>query len=311
MSEAPDPLTLAANAQIEAALGALPPWHTLEPADLRRRLREGMLGERIQLDIAQTRTIPGPAGPIPIRVFIPDDVRGVFLHFHGGGWVIGDEAMQDANLWARAQAAHTAVVSVGYRLAPEDPYPAAPDDCEAAARWLIEHAAAEFGTERLVVGGESSGAHLSVVTLLRLRDRHGYTGVRGVALGYGFYDLRLTPSARLWGERPLVQTTPLLRWFAELFAADAACDDPDVSPLLAPLHDLPPAHFTVGDQDPLLDDTLFMAARWRAAGNESALQVYPGACHGFDVFLDVPVARQAQAAIDTFISTRAGAGAGS
>ncbi|CAM5718446.1 Carboxylesterase NlhH [Streptomyces alboniger] len=68
------------------------------------------------------------------------------------------------------------MVSVEYRLAPENPFPAGPDHCEAAARWLVKHAVDEFGTDRLLIGGESAGAHLSVVTLLRLRDRHGITG---------------------------------------------------------------------------------------------------------------------------------------
>src|SRR5690606_5171609 len=92
-----------------------------------------------------------------------------------------------------------AVVSVDYRLAPEAPYPAAPDDCEAAARWLAAEAKERFGTDRLFIGGESAGAHLSVVTMVRLRDRHRLTPFCGANLNAGCFDLALTPSARRFG----------------------------------------------------------------------------------------------------------------
>ncbi len=89
--------------------------------------------------------------------------------------------------------ARPAVLSVDHRLAPEHPFPAGPDDCEAAARWLVDRAEAEFGTARLLIGGESAGAHLSVLTLLRLRDRHGITGTfRAAHLTFGPYDLSMT-----------------------------------------------------------------------------------------------------------------------
>ena len=187
-------------------------------------------------------------------------------------------------LEALAKQTGLAVVSVGYRLAPEHPHPAAADDCEAAALWLIENARREFGTDRLCIGGESAGAHLAAVTLLRLRDRHRLTPFRGAMLTYGGYDMNLTPSARRWGARNLILSTPIVQKYVDWFAPPGIRNDPGVSPLLADLSGLPPAIFTIGTLDPLLDDSLFMASRWAAAGNAAELAVHPGGTHAFNAF---------------------------
>jgi acetyl esterase/lipase len=176
------------------------------------------------------------------------------------------------------------VVSVGYRLAPENPYPAGADDCEAAALWVLQHRdELAPGGGPLAIGGDSAGGNLTAVTLLRLRDRHGITGVFSAAvLTYGAFDLSMTPSQRLWGDRNLVLSTPIIEWFADLYVPGTTSEerrDPDISPLYADLSGMPPAVFTVGTQDPLLDDTLFMEARWRAAGQETELHIWPEAPH--------------------------------
>ncbi len=194
---------------------------------------------------------------------------------------MGSADYQDGRLEQIANAAGVAVVSVDYRLAPEHPYPAPADDSEAAAQWIVEHAASEFGTNQIVVGGSSAGAHLAVTAMLRMRDRHNYTGFTGAALTYGFFDLSLTPSARNWGDRMLVMNTDLCRWFADAYASGADLTDPDVSPMYADLAGLPRALFIVGTQDPLLDDSVLLASRWAAAGNATELMVVPGAAHGF------------------------------
>jgi acetyl esterase/lipase len=207
----------------------------------------------------------------------------------------------DPALDSLANRASAVVVSVGYRLAPEHPYPAGPDDCEAAALWLAEHAQREFGVERLAIGGESAGAHLSAVTLVRLRARHGATPFRGANLVYGVYDLTFTPSVRNWGERYLILSTPIIHWFCDFFVPDRARrGDPDVSPLYADLRGLPPALFSVGTLDPLLDDSLFMASRWVAAGNRAELAVYPGGVHGFNLF-PTPLAESANRRAEDFV----------
>ncbi len=114
----------------------------------------------LRSDDASDRTIDGPAGPVRLREFRPGQVDGVMLHIHGGGWMTGSPEMMDLLNEAVSKALNLAIVSVDYRLAPENPYPAGPDDCESAALWLVENAKSEYGTDRLLIGGESAGAHL-------------------------------------------------------------------------------------------------------------------------------------------------------
>jgi len=280
--------------QFAELLASQPRIHEVDPVVTRAARAEGRswAGPIVKLDQAQTRTVPGPAGDVPLRVLIPDHVDGVYLHLHGGGWVLGQADQQDEMLWDTACAANLAVVSVEYRLAPEHPYPAGPDDCEAAALWLAQNAQQEFGADRLTIGGESAGGHLAAATLLRMRDRHGYSGFRGANLVYGAYDLSLTPSGRTSPDALLIPTDTM-RWFASHFVPDESMlRDPDVSPLFADLRDMPPALFSVGTADPLLDDSLFMHQRWLAAGNVAELAVYPGGIHGFNR-LPMAAARQA------------------
>jgi acetyl esterase len=234
--------------------------------------------------------IPARGGEIRLRVLRPEgEVTGVYLHFHGGGWVLGRADEQDIRLLALAEATGLCAVSVDYRLSPEHPYPAAPDDCEDAALWLLERGFGELDVPPVAtIGGESAGGHLAATTLLRLRDRHGITDAfRGANLVYGVYDLSMTPSSRNWGDNFLILSTPSMHWFGRCFTGDRTVEElmePDLSPLYAFLHELPPALFTVGSLDPLLDDSLFMSARWQAAGNEAELRVYPEAVHGFNLF---------------------------
>jgi acetyl esterase/lipase len=303
--EAIDAETLAFNAQLEQMLAAVPPIHTQEPQKIRdaREAGRGIFGPIIRSPMAQEHVIPGPDGPLPLRVFIPDAVQGVYLHIHGGGHVLGRAHHSDERNEAIARGCNLAVVSIDYRLAPEHPYPAGPDDCEAAGLWLARHAGSEFGSNVLLIGGESAGAHLAAVTLLRLRDRHSFSGFRGANLVFGVFDLSATPSVRLWGDRELVLSARSIRWFGDHFVAEDRRRDPAVSPLYAKLENLPAALFSVGTLDPLLDDTLFMYSRWIAAGNEADLAVYPGGVHGFTGF-DYPLARRANARIDQFLVER-------
>lgn len=299
-----DDETRAANERLEAMLAGGPSVDQLEPAVVREARERGqsIWGPIERLDHGESRTIPGPAGDLPVRIFRCPEPRGVYLHLHGGGWTLGSERHHDPYLDALAREAQVAVMSVGYRLAPEHPYPDAPDDCEAAALWLVEHARRELGSDRLVIGGESAGAHLAVVTLVRMRDRHGAAPFRAANLVYGCYDLTLTPSARRWGERNLVLSTPIIEYFLDHFVADPALRaHPDVSPLFADLSAMPPALLTVGTLDPLLDDSLFMALRWEAAGNRAELAVHPGGIHGFDAF-PTALARRARARSTRFVA---------
>ena len=279
-----DPETAAFVADLEDRLATISPPQVVGIQAVREAARSGQsfFGPIVHSDIATDRVIDSPAGGLTLRVFTPPVVYGVYLHFHGGGWAQGASDLQDPRLERVARECEIAVISVDYRLAPEHPYPSGPDDAETAAVWLAHNAGAEFGTDRLVIGGESAGAHLSAVALLRLRDRHGLVGAySGANLMYGAYDLTLTPSVRAWGDRYVVLSEPYINWCLDMFVAPEKRTDPDVSPLYADLTGLPPALFSVGTVDPLLDDTLFMHARWLAAGNESEIAVHPGLPHAF------------------------------
>jgi acetyl esterase/lipase len=274
----------AAVMEATAAMNTIDPTSPEGIAWTRKAMEPGGLFGMRAVDHAVTREIDGPAGPLSIRILRPTRVRAVYLHFHGGAFTVGSAAAMDGRNWEYAEALEVATVSVDYRLAPEHPFPAGPDDCEAAARWLVEHALAEFGIDVLLVGGESAGAYLALLTMLRLRDHMGATPpFRGVDLCYGGYDLSGTPSrVQLTGKVPYANGNDATRRLYVPGRSLEECRDPAVSPLWAELHDLPPCLVTVGTADWLLDDNLFLAARLAAAGNAVGLAVYPEGPHGIE-----------------------------
>jgi acetyl esterase len=277
------------NEAIVGLMSGLPDWWNVGAEATRegRRQGRGPFPAPVYSARARTVTITGRDGnEIGLRVIAPQGTaRGVYLHIHGGGWVLGSADQQDPMLERIADNTGLAVVSVEYRLAPEHPYPAGPDDCEAAAAWLVQNAGAEFGSDVLTIVGESAGGHLAAVTVLRMRDRYGYTGFRGANFVYGAFDLSLTPSQRAFGNRRLVLRTIDIQQFANAYLPTVADRRlADVSPLYGALNGLCPALFSVGTQDALLDDSLFMYARWIAAGNAADLAIYSGGAHGFTLF---------------------------
>jgi acetyl esterase/lipase len=301
-----DASTQAFNAELLAKLEALPdPW-LFAPSVIRARRRAGLgpFPPEPMAPDAEMIEIAGQHGPVTLRVLRPRQPEpvGVFLHIHGGGWVLGACDFQDQRLLALAEATGLVAVSVEYRLAPEHPYPQGPDDCETAALWIVAEAAARLGVGPMrAIGGESAGAHLSVTTLARLRDRHGLRPFHAAILTAGCYDLGLTPSARRWGSERLVLNTRDIEMFARHFLLHGgSLDDPDISPLYGDLRGLPPALFSVGTRDALVDDTLMMAGRWAAAGNAIALEVFPGGCHVFQSF-DFPLAHHGNAVIAAYL----------
>ena len=291
-------------ANLEKELADYPPLYERDIVQVRKEQEEGTgrYVKPVLSDKAIEREIQGSEGTVTVRAFIPEDqINGVYLHIHGGGWVLGRAHHRDDDLEEIMSDCNAAVISVDYRLAPEHPYPAAQDDCESVAMWVIENAMKEFGTEKIAIGGESAGGHLSVSTMIRMRDKHGYSEFSGANLVYGVYDMSGSPSLRLWGDRNLVLSTPTMNWFFDHYLQNEDRMDPDVSPLYAPLHELPPALFPVGTLDPLLDDTLFMHSRWFASGNPSTLNVYPGATHGFER-QPTQLAEKVRSRMRTFIS---------
>ncbi len=222
------------------------------------------------------------------RVFAPEGpARAVYLHFHGGGMILGAPEMNDPANLELSRRLGVAVVSVDYRLAPEHPYPAGPDDGVAVAAWLVENARREFGSERLLVGGESAGGYMAAAVLLRARDELGaIERFAGANLVFGVYDWGRSPSQR--GTRPHEGPDLLepegIRMFTDCYLPGRSDDerrDPAVSPAFADLRGLPPALLSVGTCDHLLDDTLLFASRSAAAGNEVELFVAPDLPHGF------------------------------
>lgn len=294
--------TAAFNARLEAELADMPkPWH-FPPEVVRAARAEGKGALPIGGPLAGSRwqQIEGaPGGPGRVRISDPEgQPRGVYLHIHGGGWTIGAPDQFDRQNQALAKATGLRVVSAEYRLAPEHPWPAQRHDCVAAAKWVLGQSDLP-----LFIGGESAGGHLAVVTAIGLREAGLAARVAGLVPTYGVFDLAGTPSCLNWGERYLILSTPLMRWFFDFVDPDGtARGTPEASPLRADLGGLPPALFSVGTEDPLLDDSLFMASRWRAAGNEAHLAVYPGGVHGYDVFEELAISRRHRDEVAGFIA---------
>ncbi|MEU1982038.1 alpha/beta hydrolase [Nocardia sp. NPDC019395] len=241
--------------------------------------------------VEEVVTVDGRSVALRIHTPVDRPANGVFLEIHGGGFYLGSAAGSDLRNRRLTDELGVAVVSVDYRLAPEHPWPAAPDDCETAARWLVEHAAHRFHTAKLAIGGFSAGATLATTTLLRLRDR-GIHEFECAVLQFGTYDLSAqTPAGRLIADE----------YFLEAYAGSAPDrTDPDISPIYAELRGLPPILMVVGDADIVLHDNLAMAARLSASGTDVDLRVYPGSPHGFTGH-PTPMARAALADINTWL----------
>jgi acetyl esterase/lipase len=296
--------TLAANEAFRKAMSAGPDWWDIGAPAFREAAASGHGPFPLPEKSPRGRTIEieGKGGhKVALRVVAPEHAKGIYLHFHGGGLVLGSAMTHDMMMERIIASTGMTCASVEYRLAPENPYPAAWDDGESAALWLIKNGKKEFGTEVLTIGGESAGATLAAAILLRMRDRHGYTGFRAANLSYGNYDSSMTPSQMLSPDRGILVGKLSIKKFCEAYLPKGVDPrDPDVSALYADLKNMPRAIFTIGTVDPLLDDTLFMYSRWIAAGNEAELAIYPGAPHAFNVF-PLPQAPEANARIDAFL----------
>lgn len=291
MRAIPDADTAATRSFYETRVGGAGPssWAELREVRAARRVDPTVPGRTIE-DIVES-----DVGGVPVRIILPRNgvVNGVHLHLHGGGFYMDCAARDDARSARRADALGVAVIGVDYRLAPESPWPAAPDDCEAVARWLIEVAQSRFGTRRLTIGGMSAGATLVVATLVRLRSRGLATRFPGAVLEAGSYDLSgQTPAGRvIEGE-----------YFIEAYAGDAADrSDPDISPAFADLVGLPPTLVVIGADDIVLADNLAMAARLSAAANDVELLLYPEVPHGFTLH-ETPIGRTAVRDTDRWLA---------
>jgi len=243
------------------------------------------------------RVVRAAKGKVPVRVTSPSSgaCRATYLDIHGGGFYMDSATRSDTSNARLADALGVTVVSVEYRLAPEHPWPAAPDDCETAALWMVAEGRKVFGTDRMLIGGASAGATLAATTLLRLRDQDLVHLIVGAVLQFGAYDLSgQSPGGRLYADE----------WFIQAYAGQVPDrTNPDVSPLYGDLRGLPPTLLLVGTLDVLLEDNLAMAARLSAAGNEVDLRVFPESMHGFTSH-PTSMATAARGGVETWLASR-------
>jgi acetyl esterase len=229
--------------------------------------------------------VPGPAGDIAVRVYVPagDGPFPTVVFFHGGGWVIGDIESHDVPVRRLANLVPAVVMSVDYRLAPEHPFPAAPQDCYAATVW----AAANAGTynadgSRLAVAGDSAGGNLAAVVSQMARDQGG-PPIAFQLLVYPAVDARMTHASITENGEGYLLTKGFMEWFyGHYFTKESDADDPLASPLKASsLSGLPPALVLTAEFDPLRDEGEAYAAALKAAGGTAAAKRYDGMIHGF------------------------------
>ena len=270
-----------------ASLG-LPPLADQGAVEARRlnRLRAPSLaGELEEVALIEDGRLPGPGGQISYRLYspAPDRTLPALLYVHGGGWVVGDLDTHDSVCRALARRAECVVVALDYRLAPENPFPAAVEDAWAGLNWLRDHAA-DLGADpgRIAVGGDSSGGNLSAVLAQRARDRAGpklaaqvliypvtdcdfdTASYRDAATGYG-----LTRDSMLW-------------YWSQYLPDEARRVSPEASPLrAADLSGLPPALVITCKLDPLASEGAAYAEALRSAGVRVEHVSEPDMIHGY------------------------------
>jgi acetyl esterase/lipase len=269
-----------------AATGG-PAREELSPTELRESYAALSLVEsRPEMASVTDRVVPGPAGDIPVRVYVPTTDPGprpVLVYFHGGGWVIGNVDTHDGTVRAVAEGSGVTVVSVDYRLAPEHPFPAAIDDCLAAVGWVVANAGElDVDPARLALGGDSAGGNLAAIAAQELVA--GGTDVRFQLLVYPVTDGTMSHPSVDENADGYFLTKATMAWFWQQYVGDADWTGPRVSPLHAAdeaLAGLPPALVITAQYDPLRDEGEAYAERLVAAGVDATAARYDGMIHGF------------------------------
>ncbi len=298
---------MAIDPQIEAMLAAAPPWPGVRnmPLDV---LRKAVHDSSVMLPPAgdamvgrsEDRTIAGPAGALPLRLYWPqgEGPHPVTLYMHGGGFVVGDLDTQDMIARALCAWGETLVVSVDYRLAPEHRFPAGIEDCWAALAWVAGNAAALGGDPaHIAVAGDSAGGNLAAALALMARDAGGPPlSAQIIIYGSCTYPDADTASSREFADGPLLSADDI-GWFWEQYLADPEREQGDfrASPAKAGRHDgLPPAFIATAECDPSRDDAEIYGRILKAAGVTVTTTRYPGMVHGFASWVGIlPGARQA------------------
>jgi len=231
----------------------------------------------------------GPGGSIPLRMYDPSggaEKSGCVFYFHGGGWVVCSIATHDGVCRRLANYSGLKVVSVGYRLAPENKFPSQLEDCVSAVRWVSAHAADfNIDSSRLLLCGDSAGANLSLATALHFRDQR-QTGVlteqiQGTALLYGCYDTDFeTDSYRAFGGVEYLLSQPEMIWFWNHYLkSEADRQNPLAAPLHANLTGLPPYLVIAAEFDPLFEDSERLVDKLQSVHARYEYVVWPGVTH--------------------------------
>jgi acetyl esterase len=266
-------------------IAALPQLPALTPEEARGR-PSPLEAAPEAVGSVTARTIPGPGGPLPIRIYRPKDaLRAALVYFHGGGWVVGSLESADGSCRAIANRSRCVVVSVGYRLAPETKFPGAVEDAYAAVRWVADDAAElKVDPARIAAGGSSAGGNLAAAAALVARDRGG------PKIAFQLLTVPVTelsadaPSYREFAEGYGLSRADM-EWYGTHYVRTAAdADDPLASVLRADLKGMPPAFVITAECDPLRDDGEAYAENLRKLGIRARYKRYPGMFHGFMSF---------------------------
>jgi acetyl esterase len=234
----------------------------------------------------EDRSVAGKGGPVPVRVYRPAAASAVapgVLYFHGGGFMKGDLDSSDTVAWGLAQETGAVVVSVDYRLAPENTYPAAFDDCFSALADVAGNAGS-YGVDpaRIAVSGDSAGGNLAAAAALAARDRDGPALAAQVLIYPCLTDDIIGGSYRTHAETPGLTTSSMATYWKWYLPGGMPSDDPYAVPLKArSLSGLPRAFVHVAEIDPLYDDGRLYAERLKAAGVPTEYRVAKGMLHGF------------------------------
>ncbi|MFP1153656.1 alpha/beta hydrolase [Mycobacterium sherrisii] len=290
---------------IEALDAGFPPVHTMTGAQARATIRSRFVPAADPERVAEVhdRTIQGPAARIPIRIYRPDIPAGIpgnaslpiLVYAHGGGFVFCDLDSHDGLCRNMANLIPAVVISVGYRLAPENQWPAAAEDVYAATRWAAENARAVGADPRaVVVGGDSAGGNLAAVTALMARDR-GSPTIAAQFLLYPVLGADFdTESYRLFGNG-FYNPKPALQWYWDQYVPTPADrDHPYASPLRADVAGLPPAVMVLAGHDPLRDEGFAYADTLESAGVVTLRLPFDGGIHGFMTMPMLDIAHHAR-----------------
>lgn len=258
---------------------------SVEEARASYNSQKALTGQPEPVTHVEDRTIPGPNGEIPLRIYRPTDEEAlpVLLYFHGGGWVLGNLDTADSICRSLANQAGCMVVSVDYRLAPEFKFPVPLEDAYAATEWVAAHGSSiGADSKRIAVGGDSAGANLAAVVALMARDRASVL-ICFQLLVYPVTNYCFDTASYHDNARGYVLTREDMIWFwRHYLRIEADGQHPYASPLLAEnLSGLPPAYLITAEYDPLRDEGETFANRLREAGNDVVHQRYAGMVHGF------------------------------